>query len=133
MNCVRLAVALVSATLAVAQSESPVFRADANLQSIAVQVTDKQGRIVRGLTAADFTLLEDGHPQKISFFGAENQLRSHAVPQLACRESPVTQPHSAFPAFVPRDSRLHQLFYKRRRRGLVHRKADRTFGCLEAL
>jgi Ca-activated chloride channel family protein len=59
--------------LAAAQSPTPVFKADANLQSIAVQVTDKQGRDVRGLSDADFTILEDGHPQKIAFFGAENQ------------------------------------------------------------
>ncbi|MGB7762274.1 MAG: VWA domain-containing protein [Bryobacteraceae bacterium] len=56
-----------------AQSQAPVFRADVNLQSIAVQVTDKAGRDVRGLSAADFIILEDGHPQKISFFGAEHQ------------------------------------------------------------
>ncbi len=68
----------VSASLAVAQT-TPVFRAETNLQSIAVQVTDKQGRDVHGLSAADFTLLEDGHPQKISFFGAENQPISLAV------------------------------------------------------
>jgi len=63
----------VGASLALAQSQAPVFRADVNLQSIAVQVTDREGRDVRGLSAADFTLLEDGHPQKISFFGAEDQ------------------------------------------------------------
>jgi Ca-activated chloride channel homolog len=63
----------VGASLALAQFQAPLFRADVNLQSIAVQVTDREGRDVRGLSAADFTLLEDGHPQKISFFGAEDQ------------------------------------------------------------
>ena len=70
---------LWSASLAAAQSAVPVFKADANLQSIAVQVTDRQGRDVRGLSAADFTILEDGRPQKIAFFGAENQPISLAV------------------------------------------------------
>lgn len=70
---VRTTLFLVCTSLGVAQSPTPVFKADANLQSIAVQVTDKQGRDVRGLLAADFTILEDGHPQKIAFFGAENQ------------------------------------------------------------
>ena len=70
---------LVCVSLAVAQSQAPVFRADVNLQSIAVQVTDKEGRDVRGLSAEDFTILEDGHPQKISFFGAEDQPISLAV------------------------------------------------------
>ena len=64
--------------LAVPQ-DLPVFTAEADLQSIAVEVTDHQGRSIRGLTAADFTLLEDGHPQKISFFGAEEQPVTLAV------------------------------------------------------
>jgi VWFA-related protein len=63
----------------VLSQDRPVFTAEANLQSIAVEVTDRQGRDMRGLTAADFTLLEDGHPQKISFFGAEDQPVSLAV------------------------------------------------------
>ncbi len=62
-----------------ALGQTPIFRADATLQSIAVQVTDRQGNSIQGLTAADFTLLEDGKPQKISFFGAENQPVSLAV------------------------------------------------------
>jgi VWFA-related protein len=70
---VRPAYFLLCASLALAQSPTPLFSTDVNLQSIAVQVTDKEGRDVRGLSAADFTILEDGHPQKISFFGAEDQ------------------------------------------------------------
>ena len=57
----------------------PVFTAEANLQSIAVRVADRQGRDVRGLKADDFTLLEDGKPQTISFFGADEQPISLAV------------------------------------------------------
>jgi len=64
---------LACAALTLAQSEEPAFRADVTLQSIAVQVTDKQGQAVRGLAEANFTLLEDGRPQKIAFFGGENQ------------------------------------------------------------
>jgi Ca-activated chloride channel family protein len=64
---------LLCASLDLAQSQAPLFRTDVNLQSIAVQVTDKEGRDVRGLSAADFTILEDGHAQKISFFAAEDQ------------------------------------------------------------
>ncbi|HEY1219791.1 MAG TPA: VWA domain-containing protein [Bryobacteraceae bacterium] len=73
LPAIRPACFLVCAWLAPAQSQAPVFRTDVNLQSIAVQVTDKEGRDMRGLSAADFTILEDGHPQKISFFGAEDQ------------------------------------------------------------
>jgi Ca-activated chloride channel family protein len=59
--------------MALAQSEEPVFRTDVTLQSIAVQVTDKEGHDVRGLSAGNFTILEDGRPQKIAFFGAQHQ------------------------------------------------------------
>jgi VWFA-related protein len=62
-----------------AQSQATVFVANTNLQSIAVQVIDKQGNHVKGLSASDFTLLEDGHPQKIAFFEAEAQPISLAI------------------------------------------------------
>ncbi len=62
-----------------ALAQTPVFKSDTTLQSIAVQVTDKQGNAVKGLTAADFTLVEDGRPQKVAFFGDEKQPASLAV------------------------------------------------------
>jgi hypothetical protein len=58
---------------ALAQAPAPVFKVDTNLQSIAVQVGDKQGNHVHGLSASDFTLLEDGQRQKIAFFEAESE------------------------------------------------------------
>ncbi len=69
---------IVLAAVALCQ-DRPIFTAEADLQSIAVEVTDHQGRDIRGLTAADFTLFEDGRPQKIAFFGAEEQPISLAV------------------------------------------------------
>jgi VWFA-related protein len=69
---------LLCASLVPAQTP-PVFVSNTNLQSIAVRVVDKQGRDVHGLTAPDFTLLEDGHPQQIAFFGEENQPVSLAL------------------------------------------------------
>ena len=62
-----------------ALAQTPVFTADTTLQSIPVQVTDKRGNPVKGLRASDFTLLEDGEPQEISFFGAEKQPTTLAV------------------------------------------------------
>ena len=58
---------------ALSQAPVPVFRANSSLQSIAVEVTDKRDDGVRGLTRSDFTLLENGHPQNIAFFGTEDQ------------------------------------------------------------
>jgi Ca-activated chloride channel family protein len=60
-------------------AQTPVFSSTTNLQSIAVQVVDKKGTFVPGLTVNDFTLLENGHPQKIAFFGAEQQPASVAI------------------------------------------------------
>jgi Ca-activated chloride channel family protein len=64
---------LLGASLSLAQTPPPVFVANTDLQSIAVRVVDKQGYDVHGLTASDFTILEEGHPQQIAFFGAEDQ------------------------------------------------------------
>jgi len=75
----RLASSLLCTLAFLAPAQTPVFKVDTNLQSIAVQVTDKQGNYVRGLTASDFTLLEDGKPQKIAFFEAESQPISLAM------------------------------------------------------
>ncbi len=46
-------------------SESPVFRGSVQSIEVDVRVTDRDGRVVRGLTRDDFTLLEDGKPQTI--------------------------------------------------------------------
>ena len=71
----RWSVLLVFCTTASAQ-----FRAESNLQSIAVQVKDARGNPITGLRVEDFTLLEDSHPQTIAFFGAERQPVSLAIP-----------------------------------------------------
>jgi Ca-activated chloride channel homolog len=47
-----------------------VLRSEVNLQTVDVQVTDKRGSDVRGLTANDFTIREDGKRQEIAFFDA---------------------------------------------------------------
>ena len=44
----------------------PQFRTGVEVRRLDVVVVDRDGRPVRGLTAADFTILEDGKPQKIS-------------------------------------------------------------------
>jgi len=66
-------VALLLAALAVSvrsQSQRSTFRAGVDLVQVDVSVLDKERRPVRGLTAADFTLLEDGKPRTIAAFSA---------------------------------------------------------------
>ncbi len=72
-NLSRLLPFLLCASFSLAQTPAPVFSSNTDLQSIAVRVADKQGRDVHGLTASDFTLLEDGRPQQVAFFGEEDQ------------------------------------------------------------
>lgn len=45
--------------------QQPVFRADVDIIEMDVSVLDRNRRPVRGLTAADFTVLEDGRPQRV--------------------------------------------------------------------
>lgn len=51
-------------------AETGVFRTSANLVPLNVTVTDGNKQFVRGLTANDFTVLEDGVPQQVKFFEA---------------------------------------------------------------
>ena len=47
------------------QTQQPIFRARADLIQVDTVVVDKEGRPVRGLTKADFQLLDNGKPQEI--------------------------------------------------------------------
>jgi Ca-activated chloride channel family protein len=49
------------------------FRTEVDLLSVAVRVTDQKDNEIHGLTANQFSLYEDGKPQKISFFDAESE------------------------------------------------------------
>ncbi|MDD5544668.1 MAG: VWA domain-containing protein [Acidobacteriia bacterium] len=44
------------------------LRVDVGLVTVGVRVTDHRGREVPGLTANDFTLLDDDQPQKLAYF-----------------------------------------------------------------
>jgi VWFA-related protein len=53
------------------QRPAATFRSSIDLVTINVVVRDKNGNIVRGLTRDDFSITEDGQPQKISTFDFE--------------------------------------------------------------
>ncbi len=53
-----------------APAQPPRFRSGVEVVELDVSAIDKEGRPVRGLTAADFTVLEDGQPQSIVQFAA---------------------------------------------------------------
>jgi Ca-activated chloride channel homolog len=52
----------------------PVLQVETHLIDTTLSVHDAEGRIVTGLTRDDFTVVEDGVPQKIRFFAHDNQL-----------------------------------------------------------
>jgi Ca-activated chloride channel homolog len=64
---------------AVDQSQQLPIRVEVDLQSVPVQVKDSHGNNVPALSAADFTLFENGKPQKIAFFDAGNDPASLVI------------------------------------------------------
>ncbi|HEY6938476.1 MAG TPA: VWA domain-containing protein, partial [Terriglobales bacterium] len=54
------------------RSRQYTFRALSELVLVNVTVRDRKGNLVRGVTANDFTVLEDGKPQRIASFDVEN-------------------------------------------------------------
>ncbi len=63
-------------------AKQPVFRSKAELVRVDVVVRDRNGAIVRGLTAADFTIAEDGKPQQVASFAFE-EIRTDPLAALS--------------------------------------------------
>src|SRR5687767_8311132 len=71
--------ALALSVRAQAPASQPVFRSGTDLVQVDVSVLDGRRRPVRGLSAADFTVLEDGQPREIQAF-SEVDLPSGQAP-----------------------------------------------------
>jgi VWFA-related protein len=91
----------VQQTPPVQQQTTPIFRSGVDLVHLDISVLDRQRRPVRGLGPADFTILEDGIPQKIAAFSPVE------VP-------PAADPPSSWMKEVPRDVRTNQDIGERR-------------------
>lgn len=63
--------ALLAGGAAVAAQQAQVFRSGTDVVLLNVTVTDTAGRLIGGLTADDFQVLEDGLPQTITNFARE--------------------------------------------------------------
>jgi len=82
LGCFKSAIAVfllfIALPLAHAQSQSDApsatFHVNVKLVNVVVNVTDKAGAIVGGLTREDFHLTEDGRPQKIEIFERESEM-----------------------------------------------------------
>jgi len=68
-----LALILAVCSGATATAQDDVVKLKADLVTIDATVTDKDGNFIRNLKADDFTVYEDGVPQKLDFFEASEQ------------------------------------------------------------
>ena len=70
MRLLTSAFCLLTSAFLTASQTPPQFRAGVELIHVDVSVLDRDRRPVKGLTSADFTILEDGRPQAIAAFAA---------------------------------------------------------------
>ncbi len=72
-----LRIVFIAATVALAlpllaqDAATPTFVSRSNLVIVNVTVKDKAGKLIEGLKQSDFSMLEDGKPQKVSVFEYE--------------------------------------------------------------
>jgi VWFA-related protein len=64
----------ISVFMLMAWGQTSKFTTEVNVVNVLTTVVDKNGRIVKGLTATDFRMEEDGHPQKIEYFSQQTDL-----------------------------------------------------------
>jgi Ca-activated chloride channel family protein len=67
---VVLALTVLAASAVVAQ-QAPTFKSSTRIVPVIATVTDSQGRLVPNLQQEDFTILDNGKPQEITFFEDE--------------------------------------------------------------
>ena len=60
--------ALVAATTSGVVGQEPIFRSSTRIVPVVATVIDEQGRFVPGLEQDQFTILDNGVPQEITFF-----------------------------------------------------------------
>jgi len=90
-----LALTLTSASPGAQQTLPPVFRADVNLVVVDVVVRDRDGAVIRGLTAADFEVREDDKGQQVTSFDVEEIA---TTPQPAAPLPQLLKPGTPAPA-----------------------------------
>ena len=82
------------------EQRRPTFRSGRDVVSVDIVVRDRDGNVVRGLTAADFEVREDGKPQEVVGFSFQEISESTAAPVttaelLAGAEARMTETRSA--------------------------------------
>lgn len=77
-------------------AQDVTFSSSANLVVIDANVRDKSGKVIPDLKQGDFTVLEDGKPQKISVFEFQKLEGDTSLPEIPAVK-PVTQTAAATP------------------------------------
>lgn len=129
----RIGLGVVVALLAVAgtSGQQPTFRSTRELVSIDVVVRDRNGALVRDLTAADFEVREDGRLQEVTTFSfleisdearpgtqaaplladVEARVREEALGRPTAAGAPAPEPPAAFSADAVAGRRLIVLLF----------------------
>lgn len=104
----RLTAALAAAGLVLSIPVTPPrldaqvrFRGSVDVVRVDVIVRDSRGNIVRGLTAADFQITEDGKPQAITTFDFEEILAAQAPAPAAAAPAVLSRPAAPAVAASP--------------------------------
>ena len=84
------------------QPPAPTFRSGTTLVPVDVRVVDRSGKPIKGLTAADFTITEDGKPQTIVHFSFQ-ELTPEAA---AAADAPLEQRKPLGDAIAPQTKRI---------------------------
>lgn len=88
-------------------AQTPTFTSSSNLVIVDATVKDKSGKVIEGLTQDDFTIFEDGKPQKVAVFEFQHlTMQSEPPPalslddQLKLPEDPKTTITSSTPGHI---------------------------------
>jgi VWFA-related protein len=88
-------------------AQTPTFTSNSNLVIVDATVKDKSGKVIEGLTQDDFTIFEDGKPQKVAVFEFQHlTMQSEPPPalslddQLKLPEDPKTTITSSTPGHI---------------------------------
>jgi VWFA-related protein len=84
-----LTFALLQAQTPAPQAPLPTFRTGIDIVELDVTVLDKDRHPVKGLTADDFTILDQGKPQQIVAFSAVDVPAPVSYPAAWMREAPI--------------------------------------------
>lgn len=92
------------------RNELYTFTKNVSFVQIPVTVKDRSGRLVEGLSSQDFTVYEDGVPQKLSFFNSEPfPLSAAIVVDTSLPASTLKKVNETLPALVAAFSQFDEV------------------------